>query len=161
MEILNYGCELSGYDAYQPNAYDDMLRCNKRIFAVAADDNHNKHPLNSPYSDSFGGFVMIKAEKLSYTDIADALFAGSFYASSGPEIHSLYLENGEAHITCSDAKKITITTDRRLVESAIADEGKTVNCASFRVDEDVKYIRFTVKDSHGRFANTNAYFINS
>ncbi|MBQ8807735.1 MAG: PHP domain-containing protein, partial [Clostridia bacterium] len=77
MEILNYGCEVIGYNSYVPNIYNEMLRSGKKVFAVAADDNHNKFPEESPYCDSCGGFVMIKADSLKYGKITDALFKGN------------------------------------------------------------------------------------
>jgi hypothetical protein len=76
MEIFNTECQNIGYESYVPGIYDDILRGGQRIYAVAADDNHNKFQ-----GDSFGGFVMIKAEKLEYETIMNALFAGEFYAS--------------------------------------------------------------------------------
>ena len=57
MEIMNCSTEMLGLDTFVPNIYDDMLRSGKKIFAIAAYDNHNKHPDNSPYSDSCGGWI--------------------------------------------------------------------------------------------------------
>ena len=52
-------CYLKGY------AY--MLRGGEKIFCVSTDDNHNGDDPNSGNWDSFGGWVMIKAEKLDIT----------------------------------------------------------------------------------------------
>ena len=45
-------------------AYDEILRSGKRIYCISTDDNHNRG--DEPAHDSFGGFTMIKAEKLEY-----------------------------------------------------------------------------------------------
>lgn len=159
MEILNYGAEVMGYPSYVPNMYDDMLRAGKRVFAVAADDNHNRFSEEDPRFDSFGGFVMIKAGELKYETIMDALFKGDFYASSGPEIYELYVEDHEIHVTCSDCVMITLNTRQRSAKSVRAERGKVINRASFAFNDDDGYLRITVKDANGCFADTNAYFL--
>jgi hypothetical protein len=153
MEICNYGCISTGYDDYVPYIYDEMLRSGKRIFCAADDDNHN-------ISDRFGGFNMIKAEKLEYRTITKALEDGNFYASQGPEIYDLYVEDGQVHITCSPAKKIHMTTGSRSAKIVWAPEGETVTEAVFEVKPEYGYIRLTVTDEQGKPANTQAYFVN-
>ena len=54
-----------------------------RLFCVAADDNHNACPFGDPLCDSFGGFVMVKAEELTYDAVIKALLHGDFYSSIG------------------------------------------------------------------------------
>lgn len=154
MEICNYGAFESGYLDYNEKEYEDMLRGGKKIYCIATDDNHNYR------NDSFGGFTMIKADKLEYKTITDSLLAGNFYASQGPEIHSLWYEDGKIHIDCSDVKRILFYTADRRIADITASEGEFVNTAEFDVipDEDV-YVRITVVDAEGKHANTNAYFV--
>lgn len=158
MEIFNNDCSLLGYNSYVPDIYDDMLRSGKRIYAVAADDNHNKFAPDNPKFDSFGGFIMIKAPELKYESITDALFAGNFYASQGPEIYDLYIENYKIYITCSNVQMIAMNTGRRSTKSDFAPKGETLTTTSFSFTEEDKYLRITIKDSQGRYANTSAYF---
>ena len=158
MEIVNGACVAGGFDEYNSHAYDDMLRGGKRIYCIAADDNHNGGVLGTRSYDSFHGFVMIKAEKLEYRLITKALEEGNFYASQAPEIHALWLEDGRIHIECSDADRIILTTGIRRVEIAYAEEGKSIDAADFAVEKDDGYVRITVIDAHGDHADTNAYF---
>lgn len=156
MEICNYSSLMGGYDENNGYIYDDMLRAGERIFCVAADDNH--HCVGGPKDDAFGGFTMIKAEKLEYKTITDALLAGNFYASQGPEIHELWMEDGKIHLACSDARKIFMTTARRKARLVLAPKGESVNEAVFDVAPEDIYVRFTVVDHEGLPAQTNAYF---
>lgn len=158
MEIVNFGCKNAGYDETNPRVYDDMLRAGERIFCIAADDNHNVYPFDSRDCDSFGGFTMIRAEKLAYRTITDALFAGSFYASEGPTIDQLWLEDGVVHITCSPADRIQLGTNHRSARIKFA-EGQPLTEASFPLKGDEKYIRLTVVDAQGKNAFTQAYFL--
>ncbi len=159
MEICNYGCCTEGYHDYNPHVYDELLRQGKKLYCIATDDNHNGHPMDSPYCDSFGGFTMIKAEKLEHRAIADALKKGNFYASQGPEIHSLYIEDNKLHIKTSDAARIVFTTGLRHGYCAYPLEGDTINEAEFELRPDDIYVRVTVFDKSGKPADTNAYFM--
>ena len=159
MEICNYSSYVSGMNEYNTHVYDEILREGERIFCIGADDNHNDHPLDSPKSDSFGAYTVIKAEKLEYKTITDALLRGNFYASRGPVINSLWAENGEIHIECEDAAEIIFNTNGRRRFSVYPDGEKPLTKADFKLlDEDI-YVRVTVVDKQGRTANTNAYFL--
>lgn len=148
LEICNFSCLVSGYNDYNEKEYDDLLRMGKRIYCVAGDDNH------SGFRDGFGGFTMIKANKLEYRQITNALVNGHFYASMGPEIHSLWFEDGFIHIKTSPGSTIVSTSGIRRVGRVIdASEAKFEVCP-----EDI-YVRITVTDEKGNHANTNAFFV--
>jgi hypothetical protein len=101
---------------------------------------------------------MIKAKKLKYEAITEALFNGDFYSSTGPEIYELYVEDNKVHIKCSDAVMVRFTTDRRISKCVWSEDGKSVTEAVFDLNSECKYFRITVKDINGNYANTNAYF---
>lgn len=151
MEIFNTGCYVGGYDEYNPDVYDDMLRGGKKLYCIAADDNHGD-------TDMFGGFVMIKAENLEYSAVTKALENGDFYASRGPEIKELWFEDDKVHIKSSNAKSIYFMTGRRRSHAACGEDGGLIDEAEFEVKPEDRYIRLTVVDSEGNTANTNAYF---
>lgn len=158
MEICNYGCVEAGFDDYVPYIYDEMLRNGKRIFCTANDDNHNGG--ENWAHDSFGGFTMIKAEKLDYRTITRAMEEGNLYASQGPEILDLYVEDNEIHITCSPCKFIQLNTGLRHSKRITAPEGETITSAIFPIKHpECTYVRLTVVDEHGKPANTRAYFM--
>lgn len=152
MEIYNHECILVGADEYNPRVYDDLLRSGKKLFCISTDDVH------APVAVG-GGFIMIKAEKLEYKTITDAIVKGDFYASTGPEIKELYIEDGVITIKTSPAKIIALSTNARRLDKARGDNGDFVTQASFKVFPYDKYIRITVTDENGKHANTNAYFI--
>ncbi|MBQ3000160.1 MAG: PHP domain-containing protein [Oscillospiraceae bacterium] len=159
MEICNYGCVVAGYEDYVPAIYDEMLRSGKRIYCIATDDNHNHGGTSGPNCDSFGGFTMIKADKLDYRTITSALEQGHFYASQGPCIKSLWYEDGKMHIECEPVKSIIFSSDTRWMHTVHAPEGAYLTCAEVSVPENGVYVRVTVIDENGKPANTNAYFV--
>lgn len=161
MEMFNGSCIVGGYEDFNPRVYDDILKTGNRIFCVGGDDNHNNHPDYSRRSDSGRAFTVIKAKNLKYRAVTKALENGDFYASEGPEIHELYVEDGFVYIKCSGADKIACNYDVRCAHSAYAENDVPLTEAKFKIREDAKYFRLTVTDARGRHACTNAYFLDS
>ena len=72
MEIYNRCGEVTdGYYGYNTQVYDEMLRCQNKIYCMSTDDNHS-------CDDAFGGFVMINSSSLKYEDIREALNEAEF-----------------------------------------------------------------------------------
>ena len=141
----------------------DFIRQGKRVFPVGADDMHY-------YDNAFGGFVMIKADNLEYGTIISAMENGDFYASNGPEIKDLYIEDGILHVECSNAVKVFVNTERRTGWFKNAEEA-SITSAQFDLNQYLAinqkekarlpfqpFIRVTVIDEKGRTARTRAYF---
>lgn len=154
MEICNYGCIVMGFDDYNPQAYDALLRSGHRVSCIATDDNHK-------LEHCFGGWTMIKADKLEYRTITKALEDGHFYASQGPAIDALWIENNTVHIQCSPVQSIQFTTVGRHRQLTCAPAGESITEASFVLDPKDRYFRVTVEDHNGKPANTNAYFLDT
>ncbi len=158
LEIANYSCLVGGFPEYDPQIYDDLLRAGRRIFCIAADDNHNIFPEDGPYCDSCGGFTMIKAEKLEYREITRALELGNFYASQGPEIRELWYEDGKLHVLTSPARKISFCCATRHTYSYYGTDENPITEAEYEIPKDAVYVRVNVVDEKGLPADSNAYF---
>ena len=122
MEIYN------GIWENNSHVYDDMLQLGKVVHCVGGDDSHRKE--GSGFS-----WTMIKANNLEYKTITDALVNGDFYASKGPQIHALYVEDGTVHIKTSDAQGILFATAARSPgrKYVRANPGEYINEAEFKV----------------------------
>ena len=66
---------------------------------------------------------MIKADKLEYRTFTKALEDGQFYASTGPEIYELWVEDGRVHIKCSPADSVKINFQYRRAQRAMNEDG--------------------------------------
>lgn len=162
VEWHNTGCVTQGYlDTIRP--IDELLRVGENPFPLATDDTHElKH--------CFGGFVMLKAQSLTYENVFDALKNGDFYSSEKPLINELYIDDGIIHIETSKVKKIFVTCDKRYNYTIIAKEGQYFESYDFditwyleRCDETLskyEYIRITLVDEEGNCAYTRAYHLN-
>ena len=161
MEIVNYGSYVTGHEERCSALYDEMLHRGENIYCVAADDNHNVYGTDHPKCDSFGGFTMIRAERLDYRTVTQALLDGHFYASEGPEIYELYFdtEDNRIHIKTSEAVRIVMTTGYRYNNAKTPTRrGETITETSFSFHQSEEdYVRFTVRDREGREAFTHGY----
>lgn len=167
VEVYNTGCVRSGYpDTVQP--LDDLLALGERVFPLATDDAHGSR---KDFWDYFGGWVMIKADKLDYSAIMDALENGNFYASTGPEIKELYIEDGIVTVKTSSAASIDLTTERRVSKRVYSTDGELYTEATFdirsyisdsakkRVSDPPAYFRLTVTDEKGNKAYSKPFFV--
>ncbi len=156
VEVYNHSCERMGGDSYNILAFDDFLRSGKKIFCTMCDDCHVSAPLDSPQCDAFGGWVMINAARLDYASIMNALQNGNFYASQGPEIYSITIDNGIVSVKTSEAQKISYSTAGRRTLAAYPD-GSPLTQAQFNVNGSDGYFRITVTDEYGKTALSQAY----
>lgn len=161
MEIYNNDCFISGFAEYNSRVYDDMLKGGEKIFCVAADDNHNKYPEGDMRCDSCGGWVMIKADKLEYNTIGKALLDGNFYASTGPEIRSLWFEGTKLHVECSEAASVSLIYGiKKAKRHAVAEGEERITSTAFELNPDYRWFRVHVEDGKGHFADSHAYYLN-
>ena len=161
MEIYNHGCELDGLYGYHPQAYDEMLRAGTRLFCVATDDNHDAYAPGDPRCDSFGGWTMLKLEKLDYASVIEGLRKGDFYCSTGPALEELYIQDNALHIKCSPVEKIYAITEGRRCMMELAAPGETVTEAVFPLRGDEGYVRVDCCDARGCHAYSHAYFLDT
>ena len=164
MEINNGGCYAEGRPD-DPNVYTLMLRAmGTKLFAVGTDDNHNNLPQEHPEHHCGQAWINIRAEKLDYDTIFNALKNGDFYSSDGPEIFDCYYdEEGKAvHIKCSPAQRIYVTSSSISATLATPQKlGETITEAviSLANSRIADFIRVTVEDTTRHLAHTNAIWI--
>lgn len=164
MEICNYNCLYSGRDTYSSLVYRDMLAQGNRLFPVGSDDMHT-------LKTHAGAWIMVGAETLSYDSVIQALEKGDFYASTGPQIHSLTLEGAVLKITCSDARSVALESDCRfakqvmpahndgLLREATFDLTKWIEASQTTGCAEEAYVRLTVYGPYGHRAYTRAFYL--
>ena len=163
VEVYNTGCYRGGqHDTVQPMV--DMLRGGECVMPVAADDIHSA-------GDAFGGWLMVKADKLDYQTVIEALECGNFYASTGPEIKALYLEDGVLNVETSAAVSISLISSYRYHRECHGTDEALLNSAAFDLNEFIKknnehtnprvvpWVRLEVRDARGNLAWTRAFLI--
>ena len=163
MEIFNNDCiPVTPRDGDNSQIYADFANLGKNLVPVAADDAHF-----APFVG--GGWVMIGAEKLEYGAVIEAMEKGDLYASTGPEIKELTLDEGKLHVVCTDAKRILVESGVRFAKAAQAESpDKPLREATLDIsdwlelcakkgDHPRNWIRVVVTDADGKYATTRAY----
>lgn len=155
-EVFNTGCEIEFANGYGDEEYTQLLRRTQAVFPTADDDNHNAHPLDDPLSDSFGGFTMIKAEDLKYETVISAMEKGELYASTGPVIKTIYVQDGKIHIETEGCAAIIMRAQNRM-HKAIRSHTNSLTEGVFDILDEYEFIRFELVDTHNHKAITRAY----
>lgn len=126
-----------------------LLDKGHRYTAIAADDAHRK----PDYTDFCEGWVQVKATENSPAALLDALKAGHFYASTGPEIHDVQVNGGKVTVRCSSAERVFVTGSNRQGRRVSGDGLTDVEIDVSGLDS--PYLRVTVRDERGKRAWTN------
>ena len=167
LELFNKECDRLG-NLDSANVYDHFLRRGKYMAPLATDDNHSAlATVDKPIGTMCGGWVAVRAPRLDYDTVFAALSRGDFYASTGPEIHSLYAENGILHVECSPVRRIIASSGGQGCVSAYPDSfGETISGADLQFatkGEDGAwttrmkgYLRVTIEDAEGHRAWSKA-----
>lgn len=150
IEAINGGCIVLNDNTAMH--YEVLLRQGLRIVPVGGDDNHAEAGCGL-------GWTMIKAPALTYEALIESYEKGYCYASEGPEIHSLIIEDGKIKIKTSEAAAITLFADSRYVRTKRS-RTETYTEAEFDYvpEKFGKFFRLEVRDAAGYKAFSNAYY---
>lgn len=150
IEVINGGTQ-----ALNDNTslhFQQLLRAGYRVVPTGGDDNHSEN-------GCLRAWTMIKAEELSYDALIKAYEKGDCYASEGPEILSLVLDDGRIRVKTSPAAGIYLRSEGRHVQS-VSSKTETYTEAVFDYcpEKMGRYFRIEVRDAAGYKAFSNAYY---
>jgi hypothetical protein len=157
LEIFNYNtvneCGL-GFDV---TYWDLMLRCGRHMNAYAADDNHN----GGGFPDSFGGYIVVRAEELSHEAICQSIVNGEYFSSQGPDIYDWKVENNRFIVSCSAVERINIIVGGPVAfgVTRLSEYGVPLKEAVYQLTGKETYIRAECTDEHGHTAWTNPVWL--
>lgn len=168
IEIYNAHSAADGHDCGEAALlWDMLLRRGRRVFAIATDDCHMKNKSTTPASilqmgapgcDACGGFVCVKAERLTVDALASAMKAGRFYSSTGPTLEGFSVRDGLVQIDCSPVQRIDFVTYERR-GGAIASSDDTLTHGEYRLHGDEWYVRAQCTKKDGSRLWTNPIFL--
>lgn len=161
IEVFNSDVAQGGFGEDDVRPFEDLLKAGTKVFPLATDDIHSA-------KDLFCGWIMVAAKSLAYGDVISALEHGDFYASCGPEIRSLTIEDGILKITCSPCRHICVSTEFRCAFRAQAPEGELLTEAEFDLHrwydlcapgrESTAYFRVSLFGADGKNAYSRPYY---
>jgi len=124
----------------------DVAAANGKYFRlVAADDSH-------PYQgEQCVSCVMVQAAELSVPAILEALRAGRFYATQGPEFHNISIEDGQITVETSPVSRISFCSNLCWVSDRCR-SGQGLTREVYRVRPNERFVRVQITDSDGKRA---------
>lgn len=155
MEVVNgYEMMLDGYGDSSA-CYEAELRAGRRIRPLATDDSHHAIPSGDPGYEFFRGFTVLKAPALTYSHLIDALDMGNFYASTGPIIENLWLEDGILHLECSPVRGVYVHGNLYRHRLSHVNAHDSITCLDLDVRDllaDSSYLFLKVMNTRGESA---------
>ncbi len=148
VEIYNHGCAM-GCD--RPDGFviaDQLLTEGCRLTLIATDDAHFSEP------DHFGGWVMVKSPENEPEALLTALKSGHFYATQGPELHDVRIEDGHLVVDCSAVASI-IAIGWGTGAKAVHGHSLTTGAVPLHRLNNSPWVRAAVIDAAGKRAWSN------
>jgi hypothetical protein len=152
VEVYNHGCAVDNDRGEAFLILERLLNQGTRLNLIAADDAH----FNTP--DHFGGWVMVKATENTPDALLDALKNGTYYASTGPDIHDIRFVDGAVEVECSAASTIVVQGNGTST-ATLHGERMTHERLSLARVAGSPWLRITIIDKAGKRAWSNPVWI--
>lgn len=154
VECYNGVADYESDRGYSWQFIDMLLHRGHRVGAIATDDSHSQANVN----DFMRGWVQVKAETLKPEALLQALKAGHYYASTGPQLHNVeFLGRDELLVECSPVRQILVTGESA---GALRVSGGGLRGAEFDLsDVQSRWLRVTARDETGGRAWTNPLWL--
>jgi len=124
----------------------DVTAANGKYYRlVASDDSH-------PYrGEQCVSYIMVQAAALTVPAILEALRAGRFYATQGPEFHNISIEEGEITVETSPVSRITFCSNLYWVNDRCR-TGQGLTREVYRIHPNERFVRVQITDQDGKKA---------
>jgi hypothetical protein len=164
LEIYNGASELAYEMGHSGHILDVLIARGRRMDACATDDAHFEYP---DYPDHGLGWVEVRAEENDPDALVEALKAGHFYATEGPELLDVSIDGNELLVVSSPVMKVIVSGGGERYECRYGLELTRTRVpltmfqnGAFEADPLLgTYIRVTVVDAQGKRAWTNPIWL--
>lgn len=123
---------------------DQLASLGVLLPCMACDDAHHYQ------GDELSGFIMVHAKARTHEAIMEALAAGDFYATQGPQVE-MTIENGVAHVKCSPATHVVFYSDAVWSDERVH-IGENITQVDYEILPHETFLRVEVIDKDGRIA---------
>ncbi|MDA4845722.1 PHP domain-containing protein [Hoeflea poritis] len=148
VEAYNHGCAVGADRADGFHTLDLLLSEGRRLDLCATDDAHFTEP------DYFGGWVMVKAQENRPESLLEALKAGHYYSSQGPDFVNISWGEKSVDIESSAVSSV-IVQGQGSAAVAVHGEAMTKTQVPLIRFTDSPWLRVTIVDRAGKRAWCN------
>jgi len=157
IEIYNSLSDCFVGKGYALTHWDALLNKGRKILGIASDDCHHKLE-GKILRDTANAFIMVKVDNLDVESIMEAVKAGDFYSSNGPEIKNISIQNDSVIIQTSPVKGINIIADTCKGRCLIAEDNDFLTEVIYKLKGNEEYIRIECYDENHRWAWSQPFF---
>ncbi|UCC65097.1 MAG: CehA/McbA family metallohydrolase [Anaerolineae bacterium] len=129
--------------------WDEVLARGRLLYGLAVDDLHD------PSIEGDGGWTWVKAPALTQPAIRRALEQGAFYASTGPVIYDIHVQDETVRVRCSPVVSIGFMATAFYGTLVQAPPGETIQEACYTLHGKERYLRIECTDAAGGRAWSN------
>jgi hypothetical protein len=148
IEAYNHGCDVAADRGEGFHILDLLLSAGRRINLCAADDAHFRD------FDGFGGWVMVRAADNTPAALVEALRAGHYYSSQGPEYRRVTWDGDDIQVECSAVERVIVQGNSPLTVSVHGPSMTRIRLPVRKLAGS-PWMRITIADAAGRRAWTN------
>ncbi len=152
VEVYNHVCRWLNGKGGGAVHWSGMLERFPGTLAFAVDDAH----ISAAHPGWDGGWIVVNFPDRSREAILQAVRAGNFYSSCGPEFHAIEYDGTSVRVTTSPVRFARMagpaSSGNRLGSFL---EGQSLTEASFELPLEWGYCYLEIEDAHGRRAWTN------
>jgi hypothetical protein len=159
IEVFNTTCFASIAKGHSAVHWDDLLARGKSVFGFAVDDAHQHFNDHRPI-DICGAWIMAKLPELTEAAVMNAIKSGRFYASNGPTINNISVNDETISVSTSEVKRINFIVNISRGESFTAMGNELLTGAEYRIRGSEQYIRVECFDKDGNAAWSNPVIFN-
>jgi len=154
LEVYNTTCHRGVGRGLSEVQWDDCAARGTSLLGLAVDDAH------CHYDDLYGGWIMLRAQERTPAAIYDALKAGHFYATTGPTIESVQIDDLTVRVECSpcvEALAVCPMPGRGSSSWRAGSCREEATRFEFNLKPSSDPVRICILDAQGRRAWTNSY----
>ncbi len=152
VEIYNTGCDRDCDRGYGFYALEKLLNNGKRLSLCATDDAHFET------DDAFGGWVMVKAQANQPEALLEALKAGHYYASQGPDFDAITFGSDSVTVRCSPVSTV-IVQSAGIRTATDHGDGICETTVDLGRTKGSPWLRVTLIDADGKRAWSQPYWL--
>lgn len=157
VEVYNHVCQWMNGKGHSGAYWNAMLKLFPNTLAFAADDAHARGKPGDPDLDR--AWIVVNAAECTQETILEALRAGNFYSSTGPQIHTLQFDGERLVVECSPVSFARLVGPAYLGIHPGIYHGEQITRAEFQVPQNWPYTYLELEDAQGRLAWSNPLFV--
>ncbi|MGC8779357.1 MAG: PHP domain-containing protein [Anaerolineae bacterium] len=151
IEVYNHVCRWLNGKGDGVAYWNAMLGRRPDALMFAVDDAH----LRPEHPGWNGGWIVVNAAARTAEGIVEAIRRGNYYASCGPEFHTIRLHDGQVEVETSPVRFIRLVGPAYRGQRIGSFDGQRYTAARFALPDDWDYAYLEIEDECGRRAWTN------